>query len=216
MSESSKAVTYELPFIQQGDNILISAQLLHRKLNVKTRFYDWIQRRIEKFGFEDNKDIYSNLSKSRTKPSTDYLLTLDTAKELAMLEENEVGRSIRRYFIQKEKELRGISQLPAERSLFAGLRAKKVNDRELFPYVEILRRCGYSTRSSSSHRRARYWMHFVKEGNLLYITREFAMHLHHSRAVINNRRIMANSQPVLPLGFGDVSLLNTGSYGTSH
>jgi phage anti-repressor protein len=122
LTERRQAVTYELPIIQQGEILLISALLLHQKLKVKTRFNDWFQRRIEKYGFEINIDFYSNLSKSKTKPITDYLLSVDMAKEIAMLEENEIGRQIRKYFIAKEKELRGISQLPKESQLFKGLK----------------------------------------------------------------------------------------------
>ena len=32
----------------------------------------------------------------------DYLLTLDTANEMAMLERNEMGKMVRRYFIEAE------------------------------------------------------------------------------------------------------------------
>lgn len=209
MSASSKAAVQELPIIQQGENLLISAQLLHKKLNVKTRFYDWIQRRIDKYGFEENSDFYSNLSKSRTKPSTDYLLTLDTAKELSMLEENEIGRSIRRYFIQKEKEARGTGLLPKEREVFKGLPRKRFNNHTMLPYREVLERCGYR-RNTNGGRAQRYWMHFIKEGTKLWVTEDFSFHLYHSRRVYLNRAAMQAAQPVLPFGWGDTSLLNQG------
>ncbi len=38
--------------------------------------------------------------------STDYHLTIDMAKELAMVENKERGRQVHRYFIQIEKEAR--------------------------------------------------------------------------------------------------------------
>jgi hypothetical protein len=135
--------------------------------------------------------------------SVDVHLTLDMAKELAMVERNEVGRNIRRYFIQKEKEARGISHLPVESKLFSGLKPKQVNDRRLFPYKEVLERCGYSTKASTAQRRARYWMHFVKDGHTLYVTAEFASHLFRQRQVMNNRAVMLACQPVLPLNFGE-------------
>ena len=40
-----------------------------------------------------------------------FLLTLDMAKELAMVERNEKGRQIRQYFIWAETKLRALAQL---------------------------------------------------------------------------------------------------------
>jgi hypothetical protein len=42
------------------------------------------------------------------KPRTEYLLSFDTAKEIAMVENNARGRMIRKYFIECEKRLRTI------------------------------------------------------------------------------------------------------------
>lgn len=198
----NKAAAYELPIIQQGESIYISAILLHKKLKVQTAFHLWFKRRIEKYGFENGSDFCSNLNKSTGgRNATDYLLTLDTAKELAMLEENEVGRSIRRYFITKEKELKRINQLPKEQALFKGLKAKTINNRRLYPYVQVLARCGYNPKNNSSSRKAKYWMHFVKEGKISYVTEEFALHLYKQRQVYNNRAAMQAMQPVLALDF---------------
>ncbi|MGV6473557.1 antA/AntB antirepressor family protein [Azotobacter vinelandii] len=86
---------------------LCDAQELHAFLEVQTRFNDWIGRRIEQYGFIEGEDFYSVLSKSAGgRPSQDYHLTLDMAKELAMVENNEKGRQIRRYFIAMEREAR--------------------------------------------------------------------------------------------------------------
>lgn len=189
-----------LPLVVQENNVLVDAILLHRKLKINTRFNDWISRKIEKYGFKQNEDFYSNLSKTKGRPSREYLLTMDMAKELSMLEENEVGREIRRYFIAKEKELRGISQLPKQAELFKGLKPRRFNDAELYPYKEILVRAGYSYNNNGG-RAKRYWMHFVKEGNILYVTKDFALHLYHSRQVRNNRAVMLAAQPVLALNF---------------
>jgi phage anti-repressor protein len=203
-----------LPIIQQGENLLIDARLLHSQLKVQSRFNDWIRNRIHEFSFESGKDFYSNFSNQRSsgkggdRRSVDYHLTLDMAKELAMLERNEIGQSIRRYFIQKEKEARGISHLPKEAGLFKGIKPRRVNDRLMYPYREVLARCGYSTKASSSQRKERYWMHFVKDGNVLLITQEFALHLYRQRQVMSNRAAMLASQPVLPLNFGDGKQLN--------
>jgi phage anti-repressor protein len=203
-----------LPLVVQENNVLVDAILLHRKLKVNTRFNDWIARKIEKYQFENGKDFYSNLSKTKGRPVTEYLLSIDMAKELAMLEENETGRQIRRYFIAKEKELRGISQLPKEAELFKGLKPKRINDREMYPYREMLARAGY-TANANGNRRHRYWMHFIKEGNVLFVTKDFALHLYHQKKVMQNRAVMLNMQPVLPFNFAQPLKLKGGTHGSN-
>ncbi len=52
----------------------------------------------------------------------DYIITMDTAKEMAMLERNEMGKMVRRYFIEAEKRYRELkiirARSKAERRLF--------------------------------------------------------------------------------------------------
>ena len=92
----------------QGQSVqLVDARLLHSFLEVVTRFNDWITRRIEEYEFIDGQDFYSILSKTSGRPSQEYHLTLDMAKELAMVERNEKGRQARRYFIECERKLTG-------------------------------------------------------------------------------------------------------------
>ncbi|EOZ5548711.1 antA/AntB antirepressor family protein, partial [Escherichia coli] len=65
--------------------------------------------RLNEYGFVENLDyiLFSpNLAKTPGRRRKDYHLTLDTAKELAMVERNEKGRQIRRYFIECEKKFR--------------------------------------------------------------------------------------------------------------
>ncbi|EMK3850132.1 phage antirepressor KilAC domain-containing protein [Listeria innocua] len=87
----------------------VDARMLHEKLLVNTRFNDWIYRMIGNYGYENGLDFYSTLSKTNGRPSTNYFLTLDTAKELAMVQNNEMGRSIRKYFIEVEKQARKLA-----------------------------------------------------------------------------------------------------------
>lgn len=83
---------------------VVGARDLHEGLKVKTRFNDWIIRQVEKYGFEEGKDFYSFLGKSTgRRPTQEYILQLNMAKELAMVENNEQGRIVRRYFIDVEE-----------------------------------------------------------------------------------------------------------------
>ena len=93
---------------------IVSGVSLHKALGVETRMTDWIKRRISEYGFKEGTDyiIVQNLrpsnlssSKSRQQVGHEYLTTLNMAKELAMVERNEQGRAVRRYFIQCEEAL---------------------------------------------------------------------------------------------------------------
>ncbi|CTR26713.1 TPA: antA/AntB antirepressor family protein [Escherichia coli] len=90
--------------------LLVNARDLHTFLDVGKRFASWIVERITEYGFVENQDfmIISQVREKigRGRPAKDYHLTLDTAKELAMVERNEKGRQVRRYFIECEKRLR--------------------------------------------------------------------------------------------------------------
>ncbi|EKN5953191.1 AntA/AntB antirepressor [Yersinia enterocolitica] len=95
--------------ISNETTLLCNARDLHSFLGVGKRFASWITERISEYEFVENQD-YMIFSQNREKigrgrPSIDYHLTLDTAKELAMVERNEKGRQIRRYFIECEKRL---------------------------------------------------------------------------------------------------------------
>lgn len=61
--------------------------------------------RIEQYGFEEGADYRVVALKSasgRGRPRVEFLLSRDMAKELAMVENNEIGRKTRRYFILME------------------------------------------------------------------------------------------------------------------
>lgn len=84
----------------------INARDLHSFLKVQSRFADWIKNRIEKYDFIENND-YIKVSKNleiQKGHQIDYYLTLEMAKELSMVENNEKGKEARKYFIAKEKE----------------------------------------------------------------------------------------------------------------
>lgn len=100
---------FELELVEKKGLQLVDSKLLHKNLEVSSHHKDWIRRRIENYGFEEGQDYFSsNMSDSKKmgRPTNDYYLTLDMAKELCMLENNEKGKSTRKYFIKAEKEYR--------------------------------------------------------------------------------------------------------------
>lgn len=95
----------EIEITKKKNLDVIDSKLLHAELKVKSYHADWIRRRIDNYQFEKDKDYFlDQLSTLRggTKRKV-YLLTLDMAKELAMIENNESGKRVRRYFIELEK-----------------------------------------------------------------------------------------------------------------
>lgn len=129
--EKSIVPIYEKNCID-GSNLheqVIDARELWRALESKQEFSNWIKNRIDSYGFQENVDYCSfdkiiNREIGATKRK-EYILTLDTAKEIAMVENNEKGRMIRRYFIEAEKRYREMkfvrARSKAERRLFTDI-----------------------------------------------------------------------------------------------
>lgn len=91
----------------------VNARELHLFLEVGKDYSTWIKDRIEKYSFEEGKDFSPVLGKSiGGRPSTEYHISIDMAKELAMVERNEKGKQARQYFIEVEKAYR--AQKPKE------------------------------------------------------------------------------------------------------
>ena len=85
---------------------LVSARELHEGLKIGTAFKDWIKRMID-YGFEEGIDFSSFLSESTGgRPSKDYIITIDMAKEICMIQRTDLGRKYRKYFIECEKKLK--------------------------------------------------------------------------------------------------------------
>lgn len=93
-----------------GDKLTLSARELHKELNIAGRFSRWFEQMSE-YGFEENVDYTSvqnctevqNNGGIQVRELQDYRITLDMAKEIAMLQRNEKGKEIRRKLIELEK-----------------------------------------------------------------------------------------------------------------
>lgn len=98
------------------------ARTLHTYLGNARQFSDWFKQRRDQYGFKAGKDFELVSQNSETKKvgrggdrrSQDYHLSLNMAKELSMVENNDQGRAARRYFIECErKALEAAGQLVA-------------------------------------------------------------------------------------------------------
>lgn len=103
-----KVIANEMLPVYQNENgeKFVNARELHEQMLVGKVFAAWIQERIEKYGFIEREDFFPVSEKTNGRPKVEYWLTLDTAKEVAMVQNNEAGRAIRKYFIEVEKRFR--------------------------------------------------------------------------------------------------------------
>jgi|694.fasta_scaffold117753_8 anti-repressor protein len=112
--EPAPAIPSNIIPIRQGEgNPSVNARDLHTFLEVGKDFSTWISDRIESFGFTAGEDFSPISGKSAGgRPSKDYLLSLDMAKELSMVERTPRGKQARQYFIECEKNLAAASTNP--------------------------------------------------------------------------------------------------------
>jgi len=137
----------ELLKFDESGNQTVSARELHAALGVGKDFSTWIKDRFEKYGFEEGKS-YSPILGNRSdglpgKPRLEYLLSISTAKEIAMVENNEQGRGIRQYLIKVEEAWNEPSMIMARALQVADKQVKALTDRiiELEPKAEFFDLC---------------------------------------------------------------------------
>lgn len=89
---------------------LVSGRELHEKLEVKTPYKKWFDRMIE-YGFAENvdfsvldKNVQDDTAFGGERIITEHVMTLDMAKQIAMIQRSDIGKKIRQYFIDVEKE----------------------------------------------------------------------------------------------------------------
>ena len=95
----------------------VNARDLHSFLEVGKMFANWIKDRIDQYNFIENLDYVVIAETGNNplggRPSREYAISIDMAKELAMVERNDKGRQARQYFIECERRLKvGSSSAP--------------------------------------------------------------------------------------------------------
>ena len=94
----------------------VNARELWKALESKQQFADWIKGRIDKLRLIENTDFITlrnqgNKGFGGDVRSVEYIVSIDIAKHLAMIEMTDKGHQVRAYFIECEKNLKK-HQLP--------------------------------------------------------------------------------------------------------
>lgn len=170
--------------VANEDQQTVNARDLHAFLEVKTDFSDWAKSRIEKYDFIENEDYLLLKFKEqvphqgglRSVEKTDYIITLDMAKELSMVEANAQGKAARKYFIACEKKMKCL-QVQALTKTQALLTTEKERNAEVKDRIKYLERkkamyidghqMALAKASAEIDRQARY----EAEGKLLDLAR---------------------------------------------
>ena len=93
-----------------NERITLSARELHEFLEIKTKYKDWFPRMCT-YGFDENVDYRAMAQKRATAQGNettyvDHEITLDMAKEIAMIQRSEKGKEVRQYFLELERKWR--------------------------------------------------------------------------------------------------------------
>lgn len=110
----------------KDDNAVVSARQLHKTLEVKTRFSQWVEQNFKMF--QEGEDFTSVVgttvvNNGAVREIQDYAVTLRMAEHLAMMSKTPKGYEVREYFIQVEKDFNSPEKIMA--------RALKIADNKI-------------------------------------------------------------------------------------
>ena len=112
--------------LNENQEPVVSARQLHKSLEVKTRFSQWVEQnfKILEEGYEFTSVVGTTVvNNGANRKLQDYVLSLDAAKNLAMVSKTDKGKEVRQYFIQVEKDFNSPEKIMA--------RALKIADRKI-------------------------------------------------------------------------------------
>ncbi|WP_278884879.1 ORF6C domain-containing protein [[Ruminococcus] torques] len=99
-----------------GEKVVYGSEL-HTVLGAPSVYREWIKRRVSDIDAIEDEDFQGvEISTPSGQTKKDHIIKLDTAKEMAMLERNEKGKQVRRYFIQVEKKYKSAKSSLADLS----------------------------------------------------------------------------------------------------
>lgn len=123
-----------------GEKVVYGSEL-HEVLGVRTPYKDWSTRRLNDIDAVENEDFEAaQICAPSGQTKKDHIIKLDIAKEMAMLERNEKGKQVRRYFIQVEKKYKAASlatqELSPQLQVMINLEIEQKRQAEKLEHVE--------------------------------------------------------------------------------
>lgn len=108
----NQLITIEL----KEDSAVVSSRQLHKTLEVKTRFSQWVEQNFKMF--QEGEDFTSVVgttvvNNGAVREIQDYAVTLRMAEHLAMMSKTPKGYEVREYFIQVEKDFNSPEKIMA-------------------------------------------------------------------------------------------------------
>lgn len=125
-----------------AERITVSARDLYEFLEATERFNSWFDR-MKQYGLTEGEDfnplkslrVQTEGNREVQREVDDYQLTIDTAKQIAMLQRNEKGTQARKYFIQVENAWNSPERVMARALTIANktIAALEVENKEMKP-----------------------------------------------------------------------------------
>lgn len=128
-----------------SERITVSARDLYEFLEATERFNSWFDR-MKQYGLTEGEDfnplkslrVQTEGNREVQREVDDYQLTIDTAKQIAMLQRNEKGTQARKYFIQVENAWNSPERVMARALTIANktIETLKIENAELKPKAD--------------------------------------------------------------------------------
>lgn len=178
-----------IPVNYDGDRPTVSGRELHLELGVKTLYKDWFPRMCE-YGFEEGRDfnplkneqVRQEGDRMVTRVIEDHQLTLNMAKEIAMIQRNEAGKRIRLYLIQVEEAWNSPEQVMA--------RALAIANRELAAFKATV--CGLQEKTAVQEEKINALEGTVEEQDRLL--KEYQPKAHYVDTILSSRDALRTTQ----------------------
>lgn len=128
-----------------SERITVSARDLYEFLEATERFNNWFER-MTQYGLTEGEDfnplkslrVQTEGNREVQREVDDYQLTIDTAKQIAMLQRNEKGTQARKYFIQVENAWNSPERVMARALTIANktIETLKIENSEMKPKAD--------------------------------------------------------------------------------